>query len=806
MNLTTFKGVNHDRDSSDDPAALRFAEGVMLSPRGGLSRAPWVSRAWDLFRLTDYASSLGLTAQDRACLLKVECGSDAALVVVDFQHRIGLGFQWIKGGNGSNLGASGATLQVLWRRLQPRMRWFFSVRRNQVLMGNGADPNLLYDIAADSVRMVAGQLRPLTPIGTPAGAIEQEGANATLNAFGLRWEALEPRFDPSVEYPYQRAAGNYVRVSVGIHAETSFRSTLEGKGTAGEPYHYRLAAPAAATNDQAAAFVQRDPNAAGIVRATVLTAGGLVTFSEARLRGGRTQFEARDVFTGPDVEVAATYFRQGAAGAGFETVPSALISVQGVGGQRVAVTVSADAAPGAADYDSIRIYVGENKVTQEPDRYEATPNGTFIIDRGGQTAESAFGGQGYRGLRLALEVPNANGTYIIAPSMLTGRELSIKNRIPPPSRAFTFAYTREWYGGSVAEPRRLAYSQTATDDQRLPEGVGAGDTIDLPTTDPQDALTALTDLGGFVLAYSRRNAYRIGTDFSITSGSLVSGPLNQDCLVNWSDQRQLFLGADFNLYEARLPDSNDAASNAPVSTLMIPGAAEYIARFADRTNPGLYACSVPDYRNQRWFLWVRGLCGKQLGFVVDVAARQLTGPFTSGGYISVSLLPDGRIMGIDLAGNLRHFDPDHPANLNDTFDAGAPVTLLDGTQVPGRLIDGEAVARVLVNGQGRYIRHAALVTARTGWLATQDDRRSSIKEVVFHTVAGSAGLAFVTIENERGAKVTRFYGEVHGKTFHRLPVLVSGTAFQTTLQILCGDQRPCALRSLTLNHSPTGRN
>jgi hypothetical protein len=805
MNMATFKGIGQGQDSAESPAALRFAEGLILRPSGGFARSPSLLRMFDLFRLSDYAGGLALTAADRACLFKIECQGAVALAVVDIPNQLGLGFYWVKGGEGLTLTEQNATVEVLWRRLQPRAKWFFSGRANQVLMGNGIDPNLIYEVDADRIRQVAGQVRPLLPSVSAAAPIEAAGVDASLVAHGIRWEALEPRFDPTVEFPYQRAAGNYVRVSVGYHGENRFLSSLTGRGTAGDPYHYRVAAPMGSTNAELVSFVIRDPNAAGVVVASEKTPGAIVPFSSGQLRGGQTQFESRDVFTGPDVEVALTYYRRGRARTGFETMPSGIVTVRSVGGQRIAVTVHKDTHPAAAQYDSIRIYVGENKIATEPDRYEATPNGTFIVNKGKTTAESAFSAKGYRGLRFALEVPNADGTYTIVPSMIGGRELSIKNRVPPPARAFVFAYTREWYAGDTNNPLTLTYSQTADSDQRLPEGVAPENVIHLPTTDSSDRATAIIDAWGYVVAFTTRNAYRIGTDFSVASGSLNAGPLNQDCIVGWGDHRQLFLGSDFGIYEVALPDSNDQASNAPISNLIVPGSSEYISRFADPLRADLYACSAPDYRNQMWYFWVRGKCGKMLGFCVDVRSRQLTGPFTNGGFISARPLPDGRIGGIDLAGNLRWFRPVPTTALNDTFDNTAPLTLTNGTQVPGRLIDGEAIARIKIGTTGYYLRQANVITLQTGWITQQNAQRLTALEAEFHVWKGSAGIAVVTVTNERGQTVRRYYGEVAGKTYHRQSLLLSGDAFQATLQILCGDGKPCAVRAFNLKINPNGK-
>lgn len=814
MDWTQFQGVTTGRDTSDDPARPIFAEGMLLLPKGGFITPPVPVRLWDTQPLPALAGTLGVGPADRTCLIEVAHPSGhCVLVAFDFSSEVALGSHAIPASNVIEPVGSGAAYTVLWRGLAPGVRWTFHALRGKTILGNGIDRNLIYEHATRICRRAADQIRPLAPWGGPGGSGDTVGADASIIACGALWRALEPQFLPTVEYPYQRALGNYVKVSVGLlSAGTSFLSSIEGRGTAGDPFHYKVACPPGATAAGLHAFVQRDPNASGVVAIDPLASQEqrIVHFDSGTLRGGLTKFEERDVFPGPDCEIALTYWKRGEAGEGFETMPSPVVSVRDIGGQRLAITVRKDAHPLAGTYDAIRIYVGAPSTVTTPDRWEYQAE-QWVRTEGQTSSIAAFTEKGLAGLRLALEVPNADGTYIIAPSMLSGQELADDHRPLPPAAAFVRSYQRVWMLGHVTRPLRVVYTGHASPEASTPEGGSPRNFIDLPASSPGERGTALVEYGGYVVALTNRTAHRISPEFAVSAAPLVAGPMNDRSIVSWTDRRMLYLGADFGLYVLELPNATAEAANAPYCTPLLPMVADYLRRFCDPDRADLWASTRADHRNHLWVIALRGRCGKMLEFHVHMppgAAPELTGPMTAGAFFSADVLPDGSTVGTDLAGNLWWQAGTLPTDENDLLEDLGPVPLLaenDGT-VRGWALDGRAVARLRVNQANRYVLDARLTTLRTGWIGGQDESRRTISEVTLNTWRHAAGLAFLTIENERGARVTRFMGELYGKTYHQRQVLLTGVSFQATLQILTGEGRRFAARSFSLEIKPTGKN
>jgi hypothetical protein len=465
--IDAFDGVDLKSESTDvadaQPMPLRRAEGSVLYPIGALARTPPYQRLWGLNNLRNYMWTLGLGAADKGVCILARNEGIMFLIFYDCTNQQSLGDIYAGEDPESDfdgpitLTAPNPTLQVLWKGLANQYRWSGIRSGTVVVMGNGFDPNLVLETSSPvTIRPQNDQMRPLTPLVAMLDPQEGPHADATVQAGNVLFTALEATFDPEYDPPYRRDYGNYVKLSVVQSGYSYFSSTLSGLGTLIDPFVYTVLCPQTLpTENELVNFITRDPTAQAVISAQVIGTPATVTlFPPASLVGGVAQFKPTDVFAGPFAAACLTYCKKGVQASTFsETMPSPIQTCQLSEGGRLSVTIDFDTCAYVERYDTIRIYVADMAAAT----FGLAPNY-------------------YQSFLFALEVPNAPGTYSIAPSMLQpGTILSVEARTPPPCSMFVFDEGRLIMSGNSDFPMRIWFTKQASVTQLLPEGIGIFD-------------------------------------------------------------------------------------------------------------------------------------------------------------------------------------------------------------------------------------------------------------------------------------------------------------------------------------------
>jgi hypothetical protein len=540
------------------------------------------------------------------------------------------------------------------------------------------------------------------------------------------------------------------------------------------------------TEDQLVNFIQRDPNAQGILNAELSGAPGPCRlFPPASLSGATAEFLATDAFAGPHVAVCVTYLKKLEGDFVRETMPSPVGICPINAGFRVAVTVTRDTVSAfAADYDAMRIYIADL----------ASP--LFNIS-------PEYYGSFYR----VIDVPNATGTYEITPSMQDASTiLSTEARIPPPCSMFILANSRITMSGNAAFPMRYWFTKQISTHEPLPEGLGIYDYINLPAETVNDAIVALGEYRGQGVAYTKTNAYPLETG-TITHFAVKYGAVNSAVIANWSNGAQYFLARDYNIYTLTQPVT-DAKADLPDFNLPLPQISDYIQRFCDTTD-SQFAHSIVDALNKNWWLWLKGAAGNMQSFCINMETAELTGPFDFPQFISATYFQNGdtKLVGQDMAGNLFVMDFAQTLDTSERYDNDSGITLHPPTDAADPTMDGYGIAIVPdANGNPQYVERAQIMRVQTPWNNCGDpDLRKGFYSVEWQVVDGSSGLVTIVAINEKGQQVSRYYGDVFGKNQpHRVLMRLKGNQLQFMLIVIVGDNKPFALRNITVNYEPLG--
>lgn len=800
MNATieSFSGVDLKTESTELPATpampLRRAEGALLTPVGALSRTPPYQEVWGLGNLRTYMAGLGLSSSDKGVCILARNEGILYLLFYDCTNLQSLGSIYAGKDPESaysgplTLAAVGAELQVLWRGLACQYRWTGKRSGTVVIMGNGFDPNLVLETSTPvTIRPLNDQMRPLMPIVAMLDAEEGPHQNATLQANNVLFTALEAGFNPQDDPPYRRDYGNYVQVSVVQSGYDYFSSSLSGTGTLIDPFVYTVLCPQTLpTEDQLCNYVQHDATAQGVISAQLVgTATAVRLFPATSLAGGVAQFKPTDIFAGPYAAACLTYCKRGVQASTFsETMPSPVATCQLSDGGRLSVTIDQDSAEYVERYDTIRIYVAD--VAAPTFGLSANFYGSFLF---------------------ALEVPNAAGTYSIAPSMLqTGTVLSVEGRTPPPCSMFVFDEGRLIMSGNSDFPMRVWFAKQASVSQLLPEGLGIFGFKDFPASIVGDAIVALGTYRGATVIYAKRSAYPYDAALTTRRYAILSGALNSRVVTTWTNGAQYYLARDYNIYTLTQPVT-DARSEVPDFNLPAPQIGNYLQQYIDPTDTH-FAHSVVDTLNKQWWIWLRNSSGGMSAFVLNFETAQLTGPFDYPQLMCAEFLEDGdtRMVGMDIAGNFFFMDVQATTTVGEPFQNTSGITLHDASEVPDGALDGFGIAAINVAGKVQYVQRANIIRIQSPWLNFADaSGKKAFYGVSWQCIEGSAGLVWVVCFNEKGQSVVRYYGDVFGRTKPpRVNLRMQGTLLQFLLIVLVGDDRPFAIRNVTLGYEPMG--
>lgn len=834
--LRVFKGPALLPESTDQPAnVLRVAQGAQLRPLGGLSRPPLYFRLWLMQNLSTFKGDLGLSSDDKTAAIKVTNEGQCFIVFYDCvndQVR-GMGYVGIDDEvdpsdviTPPTLTTPNPSTQVLWRGLDIEAKWNFEYAEQSVLMLNGVDLQFIYKPRPSEFRRMADQIRPIKPQGTAIDIVNENPANAQYQWGNVSFQALEPFFTPISDETYKRADGNNIIVSVVQgDKEDEFNSLISGMGTFGDPYVYTVICPSnLPTEDELVAFINRDTNAQGIVVGVLVGASAQMDedslFHDARLYGGVTSYEDSDVFAAPQVDVCCTYYKVDPTknGNGFETAPSPIVTITDAGSRRIQVRVFKDDHPDVDSYKTIRIYLSAYEIVETNQGWQYDGD-LFVYNSGTTKATKGFATEGYAAFRRVLEVPNADGVYTIAPSLVQpGRVLNAKNKIPPPCKGAIFIYGRWFMYGNVNDPMAIPFTHSATDEVRLPEGGGLLDYIRVPSRAQNDAVLALFDFRGQLGAYTKEDYHQIPSTFydtGIVASSVIAGAINDKCIVNWEGGRQLFLGANFNLYELSSPFTASDANQTPVSKLVNELLGPYIQQYADTTDletPHSYV----DYGAKQWWIWMAKWGGGITSFCYDFQTQDLTGPFDAPGLVCSTSISqaDSRCIGADQLGNLLVIDLRSNLTTTEIFTNNTSLTLHDaGTENPDLAYPYTAIPSG--PDAGKLIAKAQTIQFSTGWQYVADgNNQGGVYEVSWNLIRGSEAYLILTLFTQTadltGASSTGYSRTYHiGKLFpnaygHKL-VLFNGNPVRAQATLYCGDDLPFAMRDFTISVKPQGR-
>lgn len=785
----------------------------MLRPNGAITRAPIFNKLWNITNLRDVASTLGLTAEDNTCLISVKNEGISFLVFYNVANGETLGLFYTGSTAGVNerptLTAGTPTYTVLWKYLRENARWRGYTVDDRLYMGNGLDECLVFEQSSQTLRRLGDQLRPIRPVLTVVTPTERTGRDAALEYNGITWRALEPFFRPEKEAPYKRGDGN--RVGVGVvmgDQEGYFSSSLVGDGSAAAPYFYKVIIPkTGGTTDQLVNFVARDGNAQGVVYCEVTNIEQIKIFSSAQLSGAISAFDDQDVFSADDVEIALTYVRGTSTSAGssagrIETSPSPVVSIKNATKGRIRVRVTKDTHPTADQYSGIRIYVGASGIQPIIEPTEGEDRQLLAIKK--FVSRSAFAVTGYEGLVLALEVPNEDGTYEIAPSFLTQKRLQAPSRPAPPVSYFAQAADRVFMSGDRTAPLRIYFSPKAAGDEAPYESVDTY--VDLPAGEPQDEITGLVEYRGRITAFTKRNAYVVDPKtFERYGLSLVSGALSHETISAWTDARMMFLSRDYGIYQLELPSLSQKASSVPFGNLVVPQSNEFFSRYVDTLDSN-HAVGLPDHLNELWWFWLRSKEGRQICFVYDMRTEGLCGPIDAPqiGHVTRISMDDSRIIGADLNGNLfacttrSEFDEREsmlPYSSNNLEQARIPAST-----APTNL-EGIPIAITGFGGSQKALVNAGLMRLATPWTDFGiPNYTKAVYAIRFTTFKNSVGEVTIIVRNDKGQAISKAYGDVFGRTDHQLLLMIPGKLFQIEFQVMFGAGLPFGIRSILCLH------
>lgn len=791
--ISAFSGINLSDESTDLPdsgnaVALRVAENIVLRPLGGVSRPPIYRRLWALPNLRQVAVDKALGAADGVVLFLIRNEGRMVLAFYDVANQQSLGVFYAGRDPEAVRFASptytigGYSVDTIWSKLAPRRMWTGIRAAGVVIVGNGWDDNLTFECDTLTIRKMGDGIRPLVPVVAGVDASDTPPITASVTAGNVTFYALEQGFRPiGQEPPYRRERGTYVSVAVVRQDGASFRSQLDGSGTLAAPYQYTVFAPYLEAGENALVnFIARDGKAHGLVTASMNgTSASIRYFPMTPMAGGRSQFAADDVFAGPYEAVCMTYVRTLADGTIQETMPSSVATTQRFEKGRVAVTVTRDTVSSlAAQYQTLRIYVADRAA----DGFRLYP-------------------EDYSSWKLSLEVPNIDGSYVIAPTMLAADvSANIEARPPPPCNSFIFAQNRIVMTGNPDKPRRAWFTKEISREERLPEGVGLFTWRDYPGQVIDDRTMALGSYRGEAVVFTRTTAWPLFQ--STRRYNLLAGAVSSGGVATWAAGELLYLGQDGMIYSLKQP-STDASADAPDCDLALPGVDNYVAQYANLQD----RCAVHSFVDplgKAWWLWVRGVAGNMQAFQIRLDTRQLTGPFDFPQFVASTGLDEGdpRVIGCDLAGNLFVLDLDTRPTLAERFTGSAAlVPRAAGDSTAG--LEGFGVAEL----GALYFTKAQVMRMQTGWTNLgAPDARKVLLEVQFQVLHGSAGHVSFVVINERGDLKRRVFGEVFGhRQPHRVTVRLPGNFFQLFLLVIVADDQPFTLRSVTFGYDSLGQ-
>lgn len=788
--LNRFKGIDVSEESTDaSEQSLRYAENVVLRPRGAVSRMPPFRKLWNLNALGTYAAQLGIDpAVDKTCLLSIsqpqgDNNTPAVFLVAhDFKNNRAMGLFCAVDLASSNQDISleslyqflpqnaspppiTTTIQVLKKGLAENKRWFFYRFYDAIVMGNGVDENLIYQHARTGLRLrtMGTNLKPAAPTVTLEPSVIQQTVQAEADVqltFSISKQA-KFRITAS-QSSFLGAEGNNVRFDIlPPSGNAELVSTRSGNGTGTSPlvYSVRLATDSLENSpNQIAQFINRDPLANGVLKAELYPgAENDTTFSgnftlkpngPVPLKGGVTGTNT-STFIPANSQFATSFYDPGTNVQGLISTLSDPVKVDMLGVYKVQPLPNT--SPSNARFTKILLWV-------------KLPNQTRWL--------------------LLGETPNTTNVSItpILPATLDGATFIEDYSVapPPPCTMFELCEGKIFASGNPDNPTRIFYSVAQNRLALLPENFSPAAYLEMGTRKEEGSNAKVTHLKAMeqrLQVHTSRGITLIhGSTFVRAFARSDFGAMNPATATSWSHHISPYLGADGVLYEM-------ANQQALKSNIASAASWDFIRSFADTAelerNPWR-ANVAGDLGNQLVWVWLPcKLDGvtRLAGFLFDYETKGFSGPITWPGLISTTKLSavDPRIVGQTEDGNLVVID-----SKDINRDEFQPAETFSGNFL--------AVSPNKLFFQTQFMDFGA------------PHEQKAYLEFLFNTVRGSYAEGIViTLETDEGRTKTFNYGQLRGER-NKCAFMLSGYAVRIGMEVTLAVNRPFVLRDAVLGY------
>jgi hypothetical protein len=824
--INTFGGLNVTEDSTNAPTnSLAVAENVLVRPAGAIRRAPAFSKLWNMSNLRGYVfDNLGFGPGAGVLILEVKVNSNNAdmvvLVAYDCNTEKTLGCFFVGTSDGrvpltselggiqkpaatpswtSNVLTNSYPVQVndLISGLASGKRVYFSRIYDEVWIGNGVNPNLIYTPSTGAIREAGTNTTPDAPFaGTtaslPASAAVQAtasvitagtsvtvGTSTTIGTSTLTFTADSINFSG--------AAGNNIAVRIissGISQAIS--STRTGAGTTLSPFVYTLTlgtTAAQSSGNAIASFVASDYNATGVLTAAVSSPATepnpSLTLAQTNLSGGVDGSPSGGHPTTMRCVFACTLFDPGPAGKGLGyegPISASSAEVAGTGSNDFLVTVKAKSDEPRFTKQNIWMIQYAGPV------YPISPDGPFIW-------------------RKVLTVNNANATHRIKKDFETLETLSAapkQGRIPA-STMFEFVGDKMWASGNAAEPYRVWISKTATDTERVPEGCDITSYIDVEGKKEEPSrprVTALRKLEGRVQVHTDRSITMVEADSlrRIVSRSDY-GAINPSCLAAWNRPNIPYLGSDGVLYSLNNTQYYRSGEVATTGWPKMRLSADVTTLYSNPQRANMLA----DATSNIVLVWLPTTGAVNYSaFAFDFTSNALTGPIHWPKLLSCSPVSaaDSRYVGCDESGDL--FVLDLGFLHNDEFSSNSAFTVRANDTT---LTTRQSGLPQYFFDDGTWILSGFKCAFETQWLDLQQpNNRKGFYSLEWTTVRHSRAIVKVILTSDDGHSKTFDCGEMYGRDRNKIAFMISGNAIKVRFEAIVGEDKPFIVRDLTIGY------
>jgi hypothetical protein len=787
--LNRFKGIDVAEESTDaSEQTLRYAENVVLRPRGAVSRMPPFRKLWNLNALGTYAAQLGIIPTvDKTCLLTIsqpqfQNNTPAVFLIAhDFKNNKAMGIFCAVDLASSQQDISletlydflpvdadtptiTTTIKVLKKGLAENKRWFFYRFYDAIVAGNGVDENLIYQHARTSMRLrtMGTNLKPQAPTVTSEPTIVTQTVQAESIVSITSGSLVTAKFRLTASTAsFLGAAGNHLRFEFLLqNGNGEITSARTGEGTPEVPLLYRIRLSTNGENNTPnliAQYINRDPLANGVMRAEVFPgqnndlgySGFTSTFQTPAFSGGITGTSTASFFPAKS-QFAITYLDPGVGSLGTLSTLSDPVTVE---------------------------FAGMYKIKPVPDESLEAMRFTKILIWWKSSNQTRW--------LLIAETQNQQGVFVV-PTIPTNLDNAVflenyATSAPPPCTMFELCQEKLFASGNPANPTRVFYSATQNRLSLLPENVSPVAFLEMGARKEEGSNAKVTHLKAMeqrLQVHTSRGITLIhGSTFVRTYSRSDFGAMNPAAATSWSHHISPYLGADGVLYEM----SNQQALKSNVASA---ASWDFIRSFADTAeldrNPWR-ANVAGDLTNQLVWVWlpckIDGVT-RLAGFLFDYESKSFSGPITWPGLISTTKLSavDPRIVGQTEDGNLVVIDS---KDINrDEFQPAETFT--------GNLL---AITPNTLFFQTQFMD-----------FGTPQDQKAYL-EFMFNTVRGSfAEDIKIHIETDEGRTKTFNYGQLRGER-NKCVFMLSGYAVRIGMEITLASNRPFVLRDAVLGYA-----